>query len=51
VLVSTSKNLSDSEKLFLEQNSASVLRKGFSREDAIRAVEKAFGILSLAAVS
>lgn len=51
VLVSTSKNLSDSEKLFLEQNSAGVLRKGFGRDEALRALEKTFGVGPLAAVS
>ena len=51
VLVSTSKNLSDSEKSFLEQNANGVLRKGFAREDAMRAVQKVFGVPSLAAAS
>jgi len=51
VLVSTSKRLTDSEKTFLEQNATGILPKGYTREEAIRAVEKAFGLLPLAAVS
>jgi len=51
VLVSTSKRLTDSEKVFLEQNATGILPKGFSREEAVRAIEKAFGVLPLAAAS
>jgi CheY-like chemotaxis protein len=51
VLVSTSKRLTDSEKVFLEQNANAILPKGYSREEAVSAVEKVFGVLPLAAAS
>ena len=51
VLVSTSKRLTESEKQFLQQNANGILPKGFTREEAIRAVQQAFGILPMAAVS
>jgi hypothetical protein len=51
VLVSTSKRLTDSEKQFLEKNASGILPKGFTREEAIRAMEKAFGVTPMAAAS
>ena len=51
VLVSTSKRLTDSERAFLEENANAVLPKGYTREEALRAVEKVFGVLPLAAAS
>lgn len=51
VLVSTSKRLTDSEKNFLEQNATGILPKGYTREEAILAVEKAFGAFPMAAAS
>jgi len=49
VLVSTSKRLTDSEKVFLDQNASGILAKGYTRDDAIRAVEKVFGATTLGA--
>ena len=51
VLVSTSKRLTDSEKAFLDQNATAILPKGFTREEAVAAVQKVFGVLPLAAAS
>jgi CheY-like chemotaxis protein len=51
VLVSTSKRLTESERVFLEQNATAVLPKGFSREEVLRAVEKVFGLAPMAAAS
>jgi len=51
VLVSTSKRLTDSEKQFLEKNANGVLPKGFTRDEALRALEKVFGKAPMAAVS
>jgi CheY-like chemotaxis protein len=51
VLVSTSKRLTESERVFLEQNATAILPKGYSREEALHALEKAFGLAPLAAAS
>jgi CheY-like chemotaxis protein len=51
VLVSTSKRLTDSEKTFLAQHANAILPKGYTREDALLAVEKVFGVLPLATAS
>ncbi|MGZ4788577.1 MAG: ATP-binding protein [Terriglobales bacterium] len=51
VLVSTSKRLTDSEKQFLEQNASGILPKGFTRDEALRALQKAFGVTPMAAAS
>jgi len=51
VLVSTSKRLSDSEKEFLDKNASGILPKGFTRDEALRALEKAFGAGLIAAAS
>lgn len=51
VLVSTSKRLTDLERSYLEQNATGVLPKGYTREDALRAVEKAFGVAPVAAAT
>ena len=51
VLVSTSKRLTDSEQHFLEQNANAILPKGYTREEAMRAVQTAFGASPMAAAS
>jgi signal transduction histidine kinase/CheY-like chemotaxis protein len=49
VLVSTSKRLTDGEKEFLAKNANAILPKGYSRDEAKKAIESIFGALPTAA--
>jgi signal transduction histidine kinase/CheY-like chemotaxis protein len=49
VLVNTSKHLTNTEREFLQKNANGILSKGYSREDAKKAVDSVFGSLPAAA--